>query len=284
MKNLIKALSTTALVLSAGCAHSGQQQPSKLVISAATQRQVVTVLLREAAGNQLGSGVLVGSAAGGHWLVTNRHVVQQQEIVCVVGADRKVTEALVLPARKGKRTQELDLALVWLPRSGKDALLVAPLAPQRLDASQLPLVIATGYPTPLKASPDGPSYSESEGLLLPLLKNSLEGGFDLAYTAAVQKGMSGGGLFNGGELIGINGAHANPLWPGQWRDQRGKAVDEQLDSKLELVSLGISADVIKAELKAAAVPGAEQLGSLGGVECNPARQQLKDQISAERAW
>ena len=284
MKNLIKALSTTGLVLSAGCAHSGQQQPSKLVISAATQRQSVTVLLREPAGNQLGSGVLVGSATGGYWVVTNRHVVQQQKSVCVVGADRKATEALVLPSRRDKRAQELDLALVWLPRSSKDALMVAPLAAQLLDEGQLPLVIATGYPTPLKASPDGPPYSESEGLLLPMLQRPLEGGFDLAYTAAVQKGMSGGGVFNGGELIGINGAHANPLWPGQWRDQRGKAVDEQLNSKLELVSLGISAEVIKAELKAAVVPGAEQLDSLSGVECNPARKQLKDQISAERAW
>ena len=284
MKTLIKALSTTALVLSAGCAHAAPQQPSKLVITAATQRQAVTVLLREPAGNQLGSGVLVGSAAGGHWVVTNRHVVQQQKTVCVVGADRKVTEALVLPTRKDKRAPALDLALVWLPRSGKDVLMVAPLAPQRLDASQLPLVIATGYPTPLKASPDGPPYSESEGLLLPMLQRPLEGGFDLAYTAAVQKGMSGGGLFNGGELIGINGAHANPLWPGQWRDQRGKAVDEKLNSKLELVSLGISADVIRAELKDAAVPGSEPLRILSGVDCNPTSNEATVKKVAQRSW
>ena len=284
MKNLIKALSTTALVLSAGCAHSGQQQPSKLVISAATQRQSVTVLLREPAGNQLGSGVLVGSAAGGHWVVTNRHVVQQQKTVCVVGADRKVTEALVLPSRKDKRAQALDLALVWLPRSGKDALMVAPLAAQRLDAGQLPLVIATGYPTPLQASPDGPPYSESDGLLLPMHQRPLEGGFDLAYTAVLQKGMSGGGVFNGGELIGINGAHANPLWPGQWRDQRGKAVDEKLNSKLELVSLGISADVIRAELKDAAVPGSEPLRILSGVDCNPTSNEATVKKVAQRSW
>ena len=284
MKSLIKALSTTALVPSAGCAHAAPQQPSKSAITAATQRQAVTVLLREPAGNQLGTGVLIGGGPGGHWVVSNRHVVQQQNTVCVVGADRKATAALVLPARAGKRGQELDLALMWLPRSGKDVLMVAPLASQRLDASQLPLVIATGYPTPLQASPDGPPYSEGEGLLLPLLKNPLEGGFDLAYTAAVQKGMSGGGVFSGGELIGINGAHANPLWPGVWRDQGGKAVDEQLNSKLELVSLGISAEVIKAELKAAAVPGAEQLSSLSGVNCNSASNEATDRKPAQRSW
>ena len=284
MKSLIKALSTTLLVLSTGSALAGPQKPSNSVFSTATQRQSVTVLLREPAGNQLGSGVLVGSATGGHWVVSNRHVVQQQKAVCVVGADRKATAALVLPARNGKHTQELDLALVWLPRSGKDALMVAPLAPLRLDARQLPLVIATGYPTPLHASPDGSPYSENEGLLLPMLQRPLEGGFDLAYTAAVQKGMSGGGVFNGGELIGINGAHANPLWPGQWRDQRGKAVDEQLNSKLELVSLGISADVIRAELKDAAVPGSELLRILSGVDCNPASNEATVKKVAQRSW
>lgn len=284
MKTLIKALSTTALVLSAGCGHAAPQQPSKPAITAATQRQAVTVLLRELSGNQLGSGVLVGSSYGGHWVVTNRHVVQQQKTVCVVGSDRKAIVALVLPARGGNRGQELDLGLVWLPRNDKDALMVAQLAPQRLDASQLPLVIATGYPTPLQASLDGPPYSENEGLLLPLLKNPLEGGFDLAYTAAVQKGMSGGGVFVGGELIGINGAHANPLWPGVWRNQEGKAVDEQLNSKLEIVSLGISAEVIKAELKAAVVPGAEQLRSLSGVDCNTASNEATVRKPANSAW
>jgi len=283
LKTLIKALGTTALVLIAGCANAAPQQPSKSVITAAMQRQAVTVLLREPSGNQFGSGVLVGSGSGGHWVVSNRHVVQQQNTVCVVGAELKASAALVLPARGGKRGQELDVALVWLPRSGKDALMVAPLAPQRLDASQLPLLIATGYPTPLQASPDGPPYSENEGLLLPLLKTSLEGGFDLAYTAAVQKGMSGGGVFSGGELIGINGAHANPLWPGVWRDQGRKPVAEQLNSKLELVSLGISAEVIKAELKEAAVPGAEQLNSLSRVNCNPAGNGSMERKPAQRS-
>jgi len=39
VKTLIKALSTTALVLSAGCAHAAPQQPSKSAITAATCRR-----------------------------------------------------------------------------------------------------------------------------------------------------------------------------------------------------------------------------------------------------
>lgn len=284
MKSLSKALSTMVLVLSVGCVHAGPLKPSEPVIRAAAQRQSVTVMLREPSGNQLGSGVLVGSAAGGYWVVSNRHVVQQQNVLCVVSSDRKATAGFVLPPRRVKGAQELDLALLWIPRSSKEPLMVAVLAPQRLAASELPVVNSTGYPTLLQANPDGPLYSESEGLMLPLLKRPLEGGFDLAYTSEVQKGMSGGGVFSGGELIGINGAHANPLWPGQWRDQRGMPVDGQLNRKLELVSLGISGEAIKAELKTAVVPGTLQLNSLDGVDCNPGRQQMAEKSSSQRSW
>lgn len=269
MKTFIQALSASTVVLTFGCAHAIQQQPSKPEFTASAQRQSVTVFLREATGTQLGSGVLVGSGIGGYWIVTNRHVVQQQQQLCVVGADKKAIAGLVLPARKGKFSKDLDLALVFLPRTSKEPFKLAPLASQPVNTRLLPIVHSTGYPTPLKPNPDGPPYSENEGLLLPLLKNPLEGGFDLAYTSGVQKGMSGGGVFIGGELIGINGTHANPLWPGQWRDQDGKAVNEQLNNKLELVSLGISAEAIKVELNAAVVPSAESLNNLYLLKCNP---------------
>jgi hypothetical protein len=95
----------------------------------------------------------------------------------------------------------------------------------------------------------------------------LEGGFDLAYTSTVEKGMSGGGVFIGGLLIGINGAHSKPLWPGQWNDQRGKPVDAVLNQKLDLVSLGISVPTIKAAMKAVVPPDARALQVQEGVRC-----------------
>jgi hypothetical protein len=58
-------------------------------------------------------------------------------------------------------------------------------------------------------------------------------------------------------------------------------VEELLNSKLELVSLGISAEVIKVALKAAAVPGAEQMISLSGVNCNPARNGARENKTAQ---
>ena len=109
-------------------------------------------------------------------------------------------------------------------------------------------MIATGYPVSDLPSQDGPSYSEKEGLLLPLLERPLQGGFQLAYTSSITPGMSGGGIFQDGALVGINGAHSDPLWPGHWSYLNGQPVSSYLDRKLDLLSLGIPADAISRQL------------------------------------
>ena len=136
-----------------------------------------------------------------------------------------------------------------------------------MDVGKLPLVIATGFPIPLQLRRHEPLYTERPGLLVPLLTKPLQGGFDLSYTAALEKGMSGGGVFLGSTLIGINGAHAYPLWPGQWQDQSGQSVNSALNDKLELVSLGLSTPTIQEALKLVLVPSAEQIKTLVGLKC-----------------
>lgn len=234
---------------------------------AAQQRQAVTVLLRDSSGTQLGSAVIVGAAKGGHWLVSNRHVVQDQRLVCVQPTNRRAAGALVLPDPQPRRQGGLDLALLWLPLSGQP-LPVATLASRTPDAAVLPVVVASGFPTPLQARLEAVPYREAAGLLLPLLSGPLEGGFDLAYSAEVEKGMSGGGLFAGRELIGINGAHAQPLWPGQWNDASGKPVSAALNEKLELVSLGLSAATIETALRSALPPSPAALAPLRSLRCS----------------
>ena len=253
---------------------SGQQS----LPSAAVQRQLVSVLIREEGGGQLGSGVLVGSATGGYWVATNQHVVQEHSIICVVTADRKAAGGIVWPRIKVGTNDSMDLALIWLPHKSKDPLLVASLREKQTDPRLLTLVLATGYPTPLQPQPDGPPYTENSGLLVPLLENPLQGGFDLSYTADVEKGMSGGGVFEGVELVGINGTHANPLWPGHWNRQDGKSVDDSLQQKLELVSLGISTGKIVKLLKDALPPNAETYsGSVDKLDCDANKRPSQKQ-------
>ena len=242
-------------------------KPKADQLSEQQRRQLVTVLLSDASGEAKGSGVVVGAAEGGQWIATNLHVVRDQKTICLGNGSRSKAAALVVSGKASRSKELLDLALVWLPRSNKVLLSQAVLAQTPPEASKLPLVVSTGYPTPLQKQSDGPTYTEKPGLLVPLLSNPLEGGFDLAYTSTVEKGMSGGGVFIGGVLIGINGAHANPLWPGRWNDQRGKPVDTALNRKLELVSLGISVSTIQSAIKAAVMPDARALRGLEGFRC-----------------
>ncbi len=244
------------------------QKPNAVHVSEQQHRELVTVLLSDANGEAKGSGVVVGTADGGQWIATNRHVVGDQKTICLGNGPRSKAAAFVVIGKASGSKKPLDLALVWLPRSDKELLSQAVLAQTPTEASKLPLVVSTGYPTPLQKLPDGRTYTEKPGLLVPLLSSPLEGGFDLAYTSTVEKGMSGGGVFIGGVLIGINGAHANPLWPGQWNDQRGKPVDTLLNQKLELVSLGLSITKIQAAMKAAVPPNARALQALDRVRCH----------------
>lgn len=266
-------ISVSLLVLLGSSAVAGPLPTTKQHKSVETDsadsvlRQAVTVLLREADGQHLGSGVLVAVAPGGRWVVTNRHVVGTQSSVCVVTADRSARAALVLPPKTREKQRELDLALIWLPSKAREAGLVAAISEREPKAEALPLVVSTGFPTPMNSPTDGPAYSERSGLLIPLLKAPLEEGLDLAYTATVDKGMSGGGVFLGRELIGINSAHRDPLWPGHWRNARGQPVDEQLNLRLDRVSLGLSARWINRLVYAITPPSNSRIELLSHINC-----------------
>lgn len=201
-------------------------------------RQAVTVAVQDPQGLALGSGILLVAGQGGDWMVTNRHVLQTLPMVCVITADQRAQPGRVHPGPEG--WADLDLALVWLPRPGLQP--PRPVASVVALASVDPLspVVATGYPVEGKPSAPRQPYQEVPGLLVPLLQAPLREGFDLSYTAAVQKGMSGGGVFVGDKLIGLNGVHPDPLWQGEWQRPNRTAVGDRLNRQLELVALGLS--------------------------------------------
>ncbi|MFM7547577.1 MAG: serine protease [Cyanobium sp.] len=279
-------LLAAALALSAQSV--GNAQPTlRLPAQQASEqanRKAVTALLRDLKGDPIGSAVVVAAAAGGHWLATNRHVVEGHAKVCVVTADQRSRPALWLEQDRRSNNKSLDLALLWLPVGNDPALVTALMAPEPVLASQLPVVVATGFPTRQQGKADGVAgYREASGLLLPLLPQPLEGGFDLAYAAAVEKGMSGGGVFDGDRLIGINGSHPHPLWPGRWKQQNGKPISEQLNQQVELVALGLSVAAIQERLKQASPP-AEQATSKWEGESACKSQSTTADPTAVKAW
>lgn len=242
---LATALAGGALVGSASALAYPAEYPSRSTDTSAPSsqeqqlRRRVLVLIQDSQGKQLGSGVLIANATNGDWILTNRHVTQEAGLVCITTYDGRKQAGVLEPPPNA--WQGLDLALVWLPRSQlQSPRPIAETMDPGLAESELAVVVAAGYPAQTENSPTVGDYREELGLLLPLLQGPLLEGYDLTYTASVQKGMSGGGLFVGDRLIGINGAHSHPLWPGQWQRHDGTPVGKPLDSQLELVALGLS--------------------------------------------
>jgi hypothetical protein len=241
---------------------------------AEVHRRSVTMLLTTTTGESLGSAVVVGLEPGGRWLVTSRHVVDTFSRVCVVPAFDKAGAAQVMPSQEPPSRLALDVAFLWQPTPWRPVDLttrrpLAVFADPMPDASVFPVVTASGFPAPVNIQSPLPRYTETTGLLMPLLQQPIEGGFDLTSTVAVGKGMSGGGLFLDDRLVGINGTHAHPLWSGVLLSNLGKPLDPALTARLELVSLGVSAPTIRRKLQKLVKPTARELQGLDGLSCAP---------------
>lgn len=218
----------------------------------------------------LGSGVILAESQGGYWAATNRHVIQGLKAVCVTSADRTVRPALVVLPRSARPASQLDLALLWWAKGSQPqsvATELTPAAASQLADETLPLVVATGYPLSATQSPSPVRYQEREGLMVPLLPEPVEGGYGLAYTSLVEKGMSGGGLFWGGALVGLNGVHRDPLWEGAWKQADGRLLPPPLQDKLELVSLAIPIESIRPVLRAVQSQPLPALAPLARLRC-----------------
>jgi hypothetical protein len=253
---------------------AGQEATAAGSDDAQALRRGVTMLLTTTSGEPLGSAVVVGSAEGGQWLVTSRHVVETVSRVCVVAFAGEARAAQVLVFREPASRQALDVALLWRPDPGTGAKppnpsIVAEWASPMPLVAEFPVVTASGYPASSDDRQPAPRYTESTGLLLPLLTAPIEGGFDLTSTVTVGKGMSGGGLFLGNRLVGINGTHAHPLWSGVLLSGAGQPIDPALNARLEQVSLGVSATTIKRLLQSAVKPTQRELKGIETVNCGP---------------
>lgn len=231
----IASSTLTFLPFNAG-ERSSNQLSRPLQAADTQQRRALTV--RVMADDQNGSGVLIHADQNGTWLVTNRHVVGTSKTACIVTASNHYHEAAIYSRREGSN----DLAFGLIPGSGLD-LPTAILASKRYK-DLIVNVTATGY-----SAPDY-RYTESIGLTLPLLEKPVHGGYGLVYSSQINKGMSGGGVFNQmGELIGINANHSDPLWSSAWLDGQGKALDKELSEKLDAASVGLTSNLIAAEFR-----------------------------------
>lgn len=250
VKSLLAALASVTGITVA----TNSSTPQESIVPSRPQTSVAedaTLAVINKDGEHIGSAVSFQRKDGMHWAVTNQHVIADHASVCLMSRSGKSYPFSIIQLPLDKRhPMHMDIAFLKAPLETTTGLTTAEL--QEMKSSQsltFPIVVATGYPTSAQAKGQMPPLHMSTGLLVPLIKSELEEGYDTTYTAPVEKGMSGGGVFVDERLVAINGAHSDPLWDFHWKDRYGKPIDASLNEKLGLLSIGISVSTILREFK-----------------------------------
>ncbi len=140
-------------------------------------------------GSGLGSGFYVNDDE----IVTNYHVIENARNITVIDKDKKRSSAVVI-----KKDLKRDLALLKTNAKGKKV-------------SFFDGAIKQGSKVEALGHPRGKKFSISQGIVSAIRKESSVynvSGFDnvlfIQTDAAINKGNSGGPLFMGGKVVGVN--------------------------------------------------------------------------------
>jgi S1-C subfamily serine protease len=208
-------------------------QPITQISVKQLQQQAQAITVKVMSPDFLGSGIILKRQDTVYTVLTNAHVLRAgQAPYRIQTADGRIWSANVPQTNNfGKN----DLAVLQF-RSTNAVYLVASLgsSPEVEDE-----VFAAGFPMTEKPSGEQ-GFVLTTGEVSLMLPKALEGGYQIGYTNEIQKGMSGGALLNSrGEVVGVNGMHAYPLWdtPSVFAD--GSEADRALHQKITRLSWAV---------------------------------------------
>lgn len=157
--------------------------------------------------NSRGSGIILKREGEVYTIVTNQHVLDTDYKSYLI----QTTDGLFYQASKieNEDFQGNDLALLQF-RSTYSTYTVAFLE-NSTTLSPGDKTFAAGFPALEKTQDTELLFTR--GKISILSERPLEKGYQIGYTNLIKKGMSGGPLLNiYGQVVGINGMHAYPLW------------------------------------------------------------------------
>ena len=110
-------------------------------------------------------------------------------------------------------------------------------------------VVAAGFPfTEDDSKVD--SLTLTNGKVSLVLDKALQGGYQIGYTNKIDKGMSGGALLNqNGEVVGVNGMHAFPLWDIPSVFESGEEADKALHKKIIRLSWAVPMEKVEEKVR-----------------------------------
>ncbi len=200
--------------------------------------------------NGWGSGIILKREGEVYTVVTNQHVLDTDYKSFLI----QTPDGLFYQANKieNEDFQENDLALLEF-RSTHSTYTVASLE-NSTTLSPGDKTFAAGFPTLEK--PQDQELLFTRGRISILSDLPLEKGYQIGYTNVVKKGMSGGPLLNiYGQVVGINGMHAYPLWGNPYVYRDGSQPSLILRQKMSHLAFAIPVETLaKLAPKFASIP------------------------------
>jgi S1-C subfamily serine protease len=192
----------------------------------------------------LGSGVLFyqDKLTSTYGVITNNHVLQAGEApYSIQTPDGKIYRAKSVARKKQLRGNGLDLALLEFVADSEYSIATKSNQQAAIGA----WVMSAGFPLKNSQSKSG-RFVIKPGKIQLVLDKALEGGYQIGFTNDVEKGMSGGPLLNSaGELVGINGLHANPTWGDPYVFEDGSYPTDAQREQISQYSWGIPLQTVK---------------------------------------
>ena len=218
-------------------------------LSTTINQAAAKVTIKILAADALGSGIIWERQGSNYIVITNKHVLRAGDSPYHIQTpDGQIHHARVL---NNSQLDNYDLAILRF-HAFHNIYHTAILG----DSSNLTVgesIFAAGFPTEpenihskFARSPDTlPGFTVKTGRISILLDKALEEGYQIGYTNDVKRGMSGGPVLNNrGEVVGVNGKHAYPLWDAPDFYEDGSQPCPSLQKLITRSSLAIPAEKV----------------------------------------
>lgn len=248
---LVICVSGSLIVLSALTRHSfyaaDTKPPHTQLSPSQIQSAAGAITVKVLSTDELGSGILIKKQGEVYTVITNAHVLRAGEgTYRLQTQDGQIYPAWLLQTK----FKPNDLALLQFRT--RNTYSVGMLGSSfNLAVGQD--VFAAGYAFADEAEPKNEKqkllkgFAFKSGKVSLMLDQALEGGYQVGYTNDIQKGMSGGPLLNHwGEVVGINGKHAYPLWDAPSVFQDGSQACDRLHNLINRTSWAVPIETLVA--------------------------------------
>jgi tetratricopeptide (TPR) repeat protein/S1-C subfamily serine protease len=196
---------------------------------ALTEEQILQrVTVRITSEINRGSGTIIAKKGDNYLVLTNAHVTRSAKTLQVQTYDGHSRAARIVP---NSLSENQDLALLEFSDTRNYA--IATIAEFTINQNSIGLeVVAAGYVA------ETGQYRTTKGTLEQVSDRPLREGYSVGYSGDIVQGMSGGGIFVEGELIGINGRSAYPILSNYIYEDGTKPTDAEIQ-QMRAVNWGI---------------------------------------------